>query len=550
MNSSATFLCCCVLAWVLQTPVQAQTHHPSTKAAMPAASDSTHRHPEALHVWHTFSSVRQSFGALSATEVALAIQKGSRRAAFDVIDGRSHVDAAGHSFGTRYGYVAAHSTYTQYRLSLTHQGARWTYGGTLQVGPSAPSPDLRMDERKHEMWTAFVGFRGHQIFVERMYHRMDNRLRHRMADMDMSTDLFVAGLRGNTYEVSYHAHDTWHGMGMPATMNASHTPRSAAHSTPTTDEPRHGASMDAARHSQHVIPDLHEVRLAVSHTYRRGRLALGSTVGVRAVAARDEAVRSIHRILHPTAQTKRLFLPLTLEATYTTPLSGSWAATWQGTVAIAPPEPTELFLSVQRGPEDVSWLGNPTLSPPKQALVSGAIMAKGLRAEVHAAVISDYVAVAPDGLDGPTRFTFSNTDAFEAGVMVRAEGTYFSGTATYTWARQLHATRPLAGVPPLHVVSSLRLPVNQQLRILLRGEGALAQHRVDNRVAERSTSAWGQLSGGAEYDTGPVVVTAEVTNLTDSLYRRHRPHVRNPFSSTDHVFEPGRTLRLGLSVRF
>jgi iron complex outermembrane receptor protein len=134
-----------------------------------------------------------------------------------------------------------------------------------------------------------------------------------------------------------------------------------------------------------------------------------------------------------------------------------------------------------------------------------------------------------------------------AGVNMRAAWPLADVKASYTWAHNRTHGEPLAETPSLRGQVTFRTPVVQGLQARSSVHAAAAQGRVAERLGEMTTPAWARVDLGLSYALREEMrLTLDVENVSDALYHRHLSYLRDPFSSGLTVFEPGRTLRLGL----
>ena len=121
---------------------------------------------------------------------------------------------------------------------------------------------------------------------------------------------------------------------------------------------------------------------------------------------------------------------------------------------------------------------------------------------------------------------------------------HFDIDASYTWAENKTGNTPLAEIPPLRVVSTLKSPEYQGLNAFLRYTFNSEQTRIDETLNESSTPSWSKFDAGVAYSFSKVTLNLEVENIAGQNYYQHLSYFRNPFSASATVYEPGRTVRL------
>jgi outer membrane receptor protein involved in Fe transport len=173
--------------------------------------------------------------------------------------------------------------------------------------------------------------------------------------------------------------------------------------------------------------------------------------------------------------------------------------------------------------------------------------------ETAASILHDYVTPAASSLTvmgSPVPVqTYSATRAELFEAQLRYTSRHFSSRAIFVWGQDLEADQPLAEIEPLTIESTLRsqLPFAGS-HVWLRHTWAAAQRRISPDLAELATGAWNRVDLGLAASWKNAVLELEVDNLLDHAYNTHLAYSRNPFSAGTLVMEPGRTLRISLSV--
>lgn len=461
-----------------------------------------------------------------STDAALALEGRQHRFTGRFVEGASYDDADGRSFGTQYGYQNAEVRYRLTEVSMQGGVAAWSYGASFSYTEDIPFPYLRMDERTNRLWSAYVERAGHKLYVNQTHHVMDNGLRGQAARMFMETDArnLSVGLTGPAYEVFYRNWDAWNTMVMQGGMGV--------------------ASME-----QHLMPDLHQLRAAVTHEARLGPVRMAGKLGLSRISVGDDARLGFFEAAYPEAEAARWFVPFSLSASVTHRPAAALVTGLTAELASAPPSPEYLYVGVQRPMGKPAWVGNPTLAAPKRATLRGLVSTARLSGEVFGTVVADYAALVPAGTEMRPVTTYETVSAVLTGASVQATWGILGANAAYTWAHNLTDDVPLPEIAPLQGSLTLTAPRYRGVGGYVSTQAAAAQGRVDERLHETRTSSWVRLDAGVSYALDVVEVALDVENLTNALYVRHLSYLRDPFAAGTQVYEPGRLLRMSLRVR-
>jgi iron complex outermembrane receptor protein len=140
--------------------------------------------------------------------------------------------------------------------------------------------------------------------------------------------------------------------------------------------------------------------------------------------------------------------------------------------------------------------------------------------------------------------TYTNINALLAGATVQGSWKYFDIDATYTWAENKTGDAPMAEIPPLKIMSTLKLPDYYGFTAFLRHTFNSEQTRIDETLNESQTPSWSKFDLGLAYSFSRFTLNLEIENVANQNYYQHLSYYRNPFSSGARVYEPGRTVRL------
>ncbi|MGZ0657008.1 TonB-dependent receptor [Coraliomargarita sp. W4R72] len=226
-----------------------------------------------------------------------------------------------------------------------------------------------------------------------------------------------------------------------------------------------------------------------------------------------------------------------------------------GSVARAP-NPQELYIQVDKPGANADWLGNPDLDAPRSTELTAGIERLTddweMRVRVFHSWLDNYIYPVDDG----GMQSYANIDARLWGAEFSAAHQFndnWSLSAGLAWQRGVKDTgtdRDLAEIPPLRAQVALQY---QSEQTLLKAEVRASdrQEQIDTSLNESTMDAWATLSLYARRkldEHWTLALAAE--NLFDKDYALHNAQVRDPFSTSTIVNEPGRILKASLSYEF
>jgi len=226
-----------------------------------------------------------------------------------------------------------------------------------------------------------------------------------------------------------------------------------------------------------------------------------------------------------------------------------------GSVARAP-NPQELYIQVDKPMMNPDWLGNPRLDAPRSTELTAGVerITKDweVRVRVFHSWLDNYIyPVAMGGMQ-----SYANIDARLYGVECSTAYRFddnWSLSAGLAWQRgvkDVGADRDLAEIPPLRAQVALQYQTEKTL-LKLEARASDQQARIDSNLNETTVDSWATLSFYARRkldDHWTLAVAVE--NIFDQDYALHNAQVRNPFSASTIVNEPGRMLKASLSYEF
>lgn len=466
--------------------------------------------------------LRSSEGTATA-----AVEARRQRLAARWTQGRSYRDAHDVSFGTRYGYTSSDIDYSQGDVSYRADVRGWAMGLQGSLTHDVPYAYLLMDERTNQLWNASVARGPWKVYGSHTNHFMDNGLR--TGTMKMSTDAAqttvgglgrVAGVAIETYGREWNAVNT--------------------------------IAMGANRVNNHMLPRYRQWSANASRALPAGPLRLGARIGVTRATVTDGAALASYRRLQPDAPLARWFVPFALDATVRRPLGAGLVAA-VAEVASESPSAEQLFIVVRRPgmppTKKPDWIGNPTLDAPVRASLRGQAHLFGADLELGGAWVNDYALPVARRIGTAAWSTFDGERVAIASGRASRTLAWTEWNVAYALGWNLERRVPLAEIPPFAASLTARPPLGRGWEGLARVACAGSQNRVDTALGETRTAPWGQLDLGVAYaHRSGVRASLTVENLTDAYYSNNLAYVRDPFASGLRVTEPGRTIRLGVTL--
>jgi hypothetical protein len=445
--------------------------------------------------------------------------------------GKGYEDGEGQSFEELYPF-SAEADYQSTDLSLLHETGELSLGASLSSNRDLPFPYLLMDEIETDHYAGHIAYRGHKLYYNQTSHLMDNSLRLGMDGQALSAPTMISdaensvvGLSGEGYHVSRFAWDL---------DNVIKTPMGAI--------------------ANHMIPELEQYRAELHHSFDLGsrfKLSLRGGLVMDRVGDEDR-VTSFNGQLFSNPSTDRTFvthgfalqMPFQLMQTRGALLLES---------ASSDPGLEEMWIGVQKPTGKAWWMGNPELDLELRHTLRLRAARGPVQLETAASILHDYVtpvaaSLTVNGVAVPVQ-TYGSTRAGLFEAQLRYTSRHFNSRAIFVWGKDLDAEQPLAEIEPLTIESTLKtaLPFAGS-RVWLRHTWAAAQRRISPGLAELATGAWNRIDLGMAASWKNAVLELELDNVLDHAYNTHLAYARNPFSAGLLVMEPGRTLRISLSV--
>ncbi len=221
------------------------------------------------------------------------------------------------------------------------------------------------------------------------------------------------------------------------------------------------------------------------------------------------------------------------------------------------PDPEELYISVPAAPPAVTWQGNPDLNSTVNHEVDLGLKYAGKKFYVNGTIfysdLTDYVNFYSASA---TRKSYQNIDATMWGAEFGSQVSlpydiYLRGSLSYTEARNKDGHRPLAEIPPLRGLLSVRYDIDSWF-VEIAENLATRQDRVDTGLNELPTAGWMTTDLKAGFNYNSMSIYGGVNNMLDKQYYSHLSYLRDPFVSGVgyKVPENGRNFYLTVTYKF
>jgi iron complex outermembrane receptor protein len=432
--------------------------------------------------------------------------------------GSAYKDADGSSFTDLYNYKKDY----KYRLgefSVQGEGKRWGYRLAYSYTEDVMFPYLMMDERDITVYSGFLSYDNNKLYLNYTDHIMDNGLRRSMMPMTMITDAknLTIGLSGDHYDMFYRNWDADNRFDMP--------------------------SMTI---ENHLMPDIDQFSFRLSESIDFYKVKVVGKVGFIHNSVGDKDRMSFYRQIYPNADSKLIFATFGFSAGIMNVLTENFVGGIMIEAASDAPPVENLYIAVRKPNNKPYWLGNPKLNNPYKSSLKGIIDYRKIRLEVFGTKVWDYVNLARVVTDDRSYITYKNIDGIIFGFNLVGEWRFIDATASYSWAKNNTDNTPMSEIAPFSIITTIKSPKLNNIFAYLKHTYNDAQHRTSEIPDEWSSPSWHRVDMGLSYTYKSLRISAEMENINNSRYYQHLSYLRNPFSSGDQVYEPGRSLRINL----
>jgi hypothetical protein len=297
-----------------------------------------------------------------------------------------------------------------------------------------------------------------------------------------------------------------------------------------------------------MIPGVNIYYAALHREINFGKLNLSGRAGISHQNVGEEGRIEFYKNLYPDSEGSRWFPVFGLSANYTVMFNNDWGAGALVEAGSEAPETEYLFMALQRPMNTPNWSGNPTLNQPVRGTVRGSINYQNIILDGFATQVWNYTNLTNKKVGDKPYTTYENVNAYMLGMNLKFEWDFIQLNASYTYAQNTTNNSPLSEIQPFSISTRLTSPVFYNSIVYLKHTYNDAQTRVDQSLNESTTPAWNRIDIGAMYNTGNILISIDLENLTNTLYYKHLSYLRDPFATGNKVFEPGTTVRLNVRV--
>jgi iron complex outermembrane receptor protein len=453
-------------------------------------------------------------GAQSSVDLSGMIDKSSNRFTFRYSTGTPYEDGESNTFKDLYGYIDNYN-YTLAEAAFRGSVSSLDYGLSFSYTDDVSFPYLMMDERVNRVYSGFAEYKNNKLYFNYTDHLMDNALRVSNMLMESAAKNMTIGVKGDFYDLYFR---TW--------------------------DINNFFDNNMMHIDNQMIPGVNTYAAAVNHMISSDKFNFYGRIGLNYTAVTETERMDFYEELYPDAESSRLFPTFGLSAAFNDMMSESWGYGLLAEAVSEAPENEALYIAVTKPMAKPNWSGNPTLSQPLKATLRGSVGTTNINTEIFGSYIWNYIYLTKQPGDMKQFQTYTNINALLAGVNVQGDWKYFDIDATYTWAENKTNSTPLAEIPPLRIMSTLKMPDYHGFSAFLRYTFNSEQTRIDESLNESETPSWNKFDLGVAYSLGRFTLNLELENIANQNYYQHLSYFRNPFSSGAKVYEPGRTVRL------
>lgn len=434
--------------------------------------------------------------------------------------GSPYSDGSRSSFKDLFNYKD-NFTYNNASISFRGELNDFKYGVSYNSLNDLSFPYLQMDEISSNVLSGFISYKENKVYFNHTDHLMDNTLR--ISPMFMSSDAknTTIGLIGQFYEITFR---NWNADNHISTMQ--------------------GEMPMEIRNN--MLPDINQIYAGINYDYEINPLKISGRLSSAYFSIGNNDVMDFYTALYPDAQDNRVFLTGAINVLYSTDINRVFRFTSNAEVALESPEAEQLFISVRRLMKSPNWSGNPTLNQPVKLGVRSNFDSEFFRVEGFYNYINNYVNINSMMIGDKPYQTYKNINALIAGVNIAVKYLIFESSLSFIYGENLSSKTPLSEIVPLSIANQITLPDFYGVKSWITHKYENVQFRVDENLREISTEAWNTLGFGLMYHVNNFWIRLDLDNLFDHKYSRYLSFARNPFSSGNRIYEPGRTIRLSL----
>ncbi|MCP4634522.1 MAG: hypothetical protein GY855_16460, partial [candidate division Zixibacteria bacterium] len=416
-----------------------------------------------------------------------------------------------------YGYKDDYR-YNLGELSFQGSNKEWDYRASYSYTEDVMFPYLMMDEREIGVYSGFVSLKENKLYFNYTDHIMDNGLRNGMSSMITDANNLTIGLSGNFYEVYYR---NWNA------DNEINTPM--------------------MKIENHLMPDVRQYSIKFHKNLNLDKFTVSGKIGLIHNKIGDSQRLSFYQQLYSDAENDRWSGILGLGVGFTEALSKDLAIGALAEFASDVPQIEYLYVSVKKPMNKPYWSGNPKLSNPKKTTLRGKVNYRHFDFEVFSTRVWDYVNLTKSTINNQNFVTYENVESQMMGFNLRVNWQYVNVNAAYTWAKNVTNDSPLTEIPPFSLITTINSPSFKGFQAFIKHTYNDAQVRVDDNQDELHSPSWHSFNSGIAYLLNSLRFSVEIDNLFNEQYYRHLSYMRNPFSSGNQIYEPGRLVRINVT---
>ncbi len=429
-------------------------------------------------------------------------------------EGTPYKDGTGNTFKDNYGY----EDNFKYKLAeAAFRGVfnKFRYGASFLYTDNVLFPYLKMDERITRVYSAFLRYGQHKIYMNYTRHIMDNDLR--VSKMLMQTDAknLTIGAIGNFYEIVY---NNW---------DADNFLRSSKFNILNS-----------------LMPNVSTFTANIFKSLDYMNFTFHAKLGMVYHSVGNKEREKFYKMIYNDVNLSNIFPTFSFGVSRLTSFGKNFGGGIMLEANSESPEPETLYISVKKPMNKPAWSGNPNLRQPIKSTLRSSLYFDKLSLELYGTKVWNYINLIKKVVGQNKYLTYDNVDALMLGIDFNAKYNNVEINASYIWAENNTNNTPLAEIPPLRISTKLITPRFSNIFAYVKHTFNDSQNRIYELLNEKATPSWNKFDLGIVYTNNNINISLEVENITDAQYYQHLSYLRDPFASGIDVFEPGRTIRL------
>ena len=452
-------------------------------------------------------------GAQSGIDFAASGDYAAHRISLRFAQGSPFIDGADNSFKDSYNYK------DNYDFMLAEGSIRgnyrdFSYGASFSYTDNVSFPYLLMDERINRVYSAHLRYNNHKVYFNFTDHMMDNDLRISPTLMRTNVTNLTIGAIGDFYEVVYR---NWN-------------------SNNFFKNPKLYIAND-------LMPDVNTYLVNLFKSFDLEKFQVHTKLGISYKNVGEKKRKSFYEQIYNNVELNRVFPIFSFGVSYLTTLSDKIGAGIMAEVNSESPETETLFIAVTKPGTKPAWSGNPNLEQPIKTSLRGSLNFNNISIEIFGSQVWNYNNLIKKSVLDKKYLTFDNVNAYMIGTNIFFDHKNLEVNASYIWAKNTSNESPLSEIPPLSVTTKIISPMYHNFIIYAKHTYNDAQLRIDELLNESSTPAWNRIDLGFNYSWSSFNISVDIDNILNQEFYQHLSYLRDPFSSMNRVYEPGRVFR-------